>query len=452
MVTPPEFTHIGPGTSARDWRAHPGWAAGEPLDLTGVHHLVVVAAHPDDESLGAGGLVAVAREEGICVQLVCATDGEGSHPDSPTTDRAQLAAVRAHEARAAALELGVPEGRLDRLQLPDGDLAAHQEELTSRLVELVVAGGAGERTVLVAPWREDGHPDHETAGRAAAAAARRTDAVLWEYPVWFWHFGDPDDAPWSRLRPLHLTGPAVQAKVRAVGSHRSQVAPLSDNPGDGTLLGPELLEHFAGPVEHLFVTPPEECPDDTLDGVHEDDADPWGVESRWYERRKRDLVLAALPRPRFRRALEVGCSTGALAQSLAARAATLVAVDRSPVALRAARARLAETPGTEVLELDVPASWPQGRFDLVVVSEVGYFLSPRALDRLVDRVADCLDEDGVVVLCHWRHPVHGWPLDGPDVHARVEARLDLPLQATYADRDVEVRVHAADASWPDPGR
>ncbi|ROR90594.1 LmbE family N-acetylglucosaminyl deacetylase [Nocardioides aurantiacus] len=452
VPTPHEFTHVGPGTSARDWRAHPGWAAGEPLDLRGVHHLVVVAAHPDDESLGAGGLVAAARDAGVCVHLVCATDGEGSHPDSPSTTPQQLAAVRAHEARAAALELGVGEAQLVRLQLPDGDLADHQEQLTRRLVELVVAGGAGERTVLAAPWREDGHPDHEAAGRAAAAAARRTDATLWEYPVWFWHWGTPAQAPWSRLRPLTLTGPEAQAKQRAIASHRSQVAPLSDEPGDGTLLGPELLEHFAGTVEHLLVTPSTECPDDALDSVHEQDADPWGVESRWYEKRKRDLVLAALPRARFRRTLEVGCSTGSLAQSLATRTSTLVAVDRSPAALRAARTRLADAPGTDVLGLDVPARWPGGRFDLVVVSEVGYFLSPLALDRLVDRAADSLDPDGVVVLCHWRHPVEGWPLDGPAVHARVAARLDLPLQATYADRDVEIRVHSADASWPDPGR
>lgn len=452
VPTPPVFTHTGPGTSARAWRRHPGWDTGEPVDLEGVDHVVVVAAHPDDESLGAGGLVATARAAGRCVQLVCATDGEGSHPDSPTTSRDELAAVRAHEARAAALELGVPEQRLLRLRLPDGDLAAHQEELTRRLVEQVVAGGAGERTVIVAPWREDGHPDHEAAGRAAAAAARRTDAQLWEYPVWFWHHAEPADAPWDRLRPLRLSGPAAQAKLRAVACHRSQVAPLSDAPGDETLLHDGLLEHFRGVREHVVVTPPTECPDDALDVVHQQDADPWGTQSRWYERRKRDLLLSVLPRARFRRTLEVGCSTGSLAQGLAARTSTLVAVDRSPAALRIARERLAGEPGTDVLGLDVPARWPGGSFDLVVVSEVGYFLSPRAVDRLADRVAASLDEDGVVVLCHWRHAVEGWPLDGAAVHERVARRLGVPLQATYADRDVEIRVHAPDAAWPDPGR
>ena len=455
-MTPPEFTHVSEGTSARAWRHDERWASGEPLHLDGFSHVVVVAAHPDDESLGAGGLTALARSRGLAVTLVCATDGEGSHPGSTTTTPEQLALVRAAEAVAAARELGVDEDRLRALGLPDGEVAAHQEELTRRLVE-AVGGPAtdGRPALLVAPWRRDGHPDHEAAGRAAAAAARRTDAELWEFPVWFWHWGSPAEAPWEELRPLPLDGPAVQAKLRAVARHRSQVAPLSEAPGDETLLGPRLLEHFAGTVEHLVRTAGADCPDDSLDALHDEVADPWGAASRWYERRKRDLVLAALPRPRSRRVLEVGCSTGELAAALRERADAVVAVDRSPAALRAARERLADAPGlapAEVHELDVPDQWPDGSFDLVVVSEVGYFLSPRSLDRLGRRIEASLDPDGAVVLCHWRHPVVGWALDGDDVHRRLEDRLGVPLQATYADRDVEVRVHAADGSWPDPTR
>ena len=114
-----------------------------------------------------------------------------------------------------------------------------------------------------------------------------------------------------------------------------------------------------------------------------------------------------LPRPRFGRALEVGCSTGALTEALSDRADHVVAVDRSETALRAATARLADRDDIEVARLDVPGEWPAGSFDLVVVSEVGYFLSPLALDRLVERVATSLAPDGVVVLCHWRHPRRG---------------------------------------------
>ena len=176
VVTPEQFTHVGPGTPASVWRQHRSWAGGPPLTLEGVERLVAVGAHPDDESLGAGGLIAAAREAGLPVEVVTATDGEGSHPDSPTTTGSQLAALRVEELRVAAAELGVQEQHLHRLGAPDGDVEHAQGDLTRRIVDLV---GDGRRTVIVAPWRGDGHPDHEAAGRAAAAAARRTGARLW---------------------------------------------------------------------------------------------------------------------------------------------------------------------------------------------------------------------------------------------------------------------------------
>ena len=459
MVTP-GFTHDGPGTPPAAWREHPRWRSAGPVTLHGVRRLVVLAAHPDDESLGAGGLVATASRAGLQVDVVCATDGEGSHPGSPTTTPDQLAGIRRQEAEDAAEALGVPAARLHRLALPDGGLDRHREAVTTALVELV---GDGRDCVIAAPWRADGHPDHDAAGLAAAAAARRTDAELWEYPIWYWHRSEPDEAPWDRLHPFLLDAAAVTAKASGIAAHRSQVTPLSEEPGDETLLGPGLLAHFDGPVEHFLATPGEECPDDALDDLHRQQDDPWGVESRWYEERKRDLVLAALPRAHFGRGLEIGCSTGALAERLADRCDRLVAVDRSAAAVEAASRRFLSRSTASVLQLDLPSDWPEGGpFDLVVVSEVGYFLSPAALEDLVRRVGRDLSADGVVVLCHWRHRVEGWPLDADAVHAGFEAgsaTRDLPelpelpeLQATYRDRDVEIRVHAATSGWPDPLR
>jgi LmbE family N-acetylglucosaminyl deacetylase/SAM-dependent methyltransferase len=441
------FTHVGPGTSAATWRDHPGGLAGTPASLQGVTRLVVLAAHPDDESLGAGGLVATAVRDGLDVTILCATDGEGSHPDSPTRTPDQLAALRVEEGRRAAAELGVP--AVDRMGLPDGEVAEHQDEVTRRLVDLV---GDGRDSVIVAPWRRDGHPDHEAAGRAAAAAARRTGADLWEYPIWFWHWAQPQDAPWEQLQPFPLDPDALRAKQAAIAAHVSQVSPLSEQPGDETLLPTHLLAHFADGPEHYLLTASAECPDDSLELLHQEETDPWGVETRWYEQRKRDLVLAMLPRERFTRTLEIGCSTGALAEVLATRSGTVLAVDRSDAALAAARSRFAEQDRVEVARLDVPQEWPEGQFDLVVVSEVGYFLSPAALDALVGRVAEALADDGVLVLCHWRHPVDGWVLDADDVH-QAFADAGLPaLGATYRDRDVEIRVHLDGDAWPDPAR
>ena len=443
------FTHLGPGTPAQAWRAEPGFGTGDPLDLAEVERIVVLAAHPDDEALGAAGLVATATRAGIRVDLVVATDGEGSHPDSPTLPPSELAEVRHAEALEAARAMAVPQERLHRLRLPDGGVEAHVEQVTRVVVELV---GDGADCVVVAPWRQDGHPDHEAMGRAGAAAARRTGAELWEFPIWFWHFGRPQEAPWGLLRPFRLDQTAEAVKARAIAAHRSQVEPLSELSGDEVLLGPDLLAHFLPGPEHYLRTPGQDCPDPALDELHRREEDPWGVESRWYERRKRDLVLAVLPRMRFEHALELGCSTGALAASLADRADRVLAVDSSPAALAAARRRFADDPRVTVAGLDVPGEWPEGSFDLVVVSEIGYFLSPRAIERLVDRVAGSLSPDGVVVLCHWRHHVEGWPLDADTVHAAFERGPGPGVAASYRDRDMEIRVHAGESGWPDPLR
>ena len=447
---PGSFTDVGPGTPAAAWRGRPEWGSGAPVQLDGVRRLVVLAAHPDDETLGAGGLIAAAVRLGIEVDIVCATDGEGSHPRSPTRTPEELAVIRAEEGRRAAQALGVDGDHVHRVGLPDGSVGDHHDVLTTRLVEVL---GDGRTTVLVAPWRRDGHPDHEAAGRAAAAAARRTGADLWEYPVWFWHWGDPEQAPWSELKPFELDEDALRAKQFAIHAHKSQVTALSDRPGDETLLGPDLLAQFQQGPEHFLQTTSADCPDDSLDRLHEDEPDPWGVESRWYEQRKRDLALAMLPRARFTRILEIGCSTGALAEALADRAGHVLAVDSSPSAVAAATERFREDERVTVARLDVPRDWPVDTlFDLVVISEVGYFMTPESLGTLVSRVSATLTPGGVVLLCHWRHPIVGWPLDADDVHEAFEDARLPGVGATYRDRDIEIRVLAAESTWPDPSR
>ncbi|WP_160010494.1 bifunctional PIG-L family deacetylase/class I SAM-dependent methyltransferase [Nocardioides sp. AX2bis] len=444
------FTHDQAGTPATAWRADPRWAAlldgtGRPADdpLAEVDRVVVLAAHPDDETLGAGGLLATAHARGLTVSVVVATLGEASHPRSPTHTPAQLAERRARESHAAVATLA-PGCVPLLLGLPDGGVADHEDTVTTAVVDVV---GDGRRTLVVAPWRRDGHPDHEAVGRAGAAAAVRCGADLREYAVWFWHWASPVDAPWHRFTALPLGPAAVAAKAAAVRAHRTQVESLSDRPGDEVLLGPDLLAHAAGNVEVLVREP---ATDPALDRVHAETDDPWGVDRRWYEQRKRDLLLALLPHRRYGAALEVGCSTGATTLALAARCDLLTALDPSPHALALARTRLdADPAGARVRLLPgaVPDDQPPGPWDLVVVSEVGYFLSPAALDGLVARVVADLAPGGVVALAHWRHPVEGWPLDGADVHAAFTGVL--PVAASYRDRDVEVLVLGHDV-LPDP--
>jgi LmbE family N-acetylglucosaminyl deacetylase/SAM-dependent methyltransferase len=449
-VTPaPSFRHDRPGVPAARWWGHPGRADVRDLDLVDrdddpVRRVVAVAAHPDDQTLGAGGLLAaVAALPGIEVSVVVLTDGEASHPRSPTHAPDQLAAVRREECRHALDQLG-PGLAATHLGVADGEVAAAEESCTDRLTELV---GDGRGVLLLAPFRHDGHPDHEAAGRVAAAAASRTGARLLEYPVWFWHWAQPEEAPWASFVRFTLDPAALDAKRRAVTEHRSQVAGLSDRAGDEPLLGESLLEHFLCPQE-LYVEAP--AADLALDRLHEESAEPWGADRRWYEERKRGLLLAMLPDRELGRVLELGCSTGVTSQALAGRCRELVAVDSSAAAVRTARARLAGRRGVKVQQSDLPDDWPEGRFDAVVVSEVGFFLAPSALERTVAAVRSSLAGDGVVLLCHWRHPVAGWVLDGADVHGAFLREPAWTTLAQYVDDDVEMLLLGRAGRLPAP--
>ena len=225
-MTAPDFRHDRPGTPAASWTAT--LTSAPPLELPATRsRVIVVGAHPDDETLGAGGLLHTAARAGRHVEVVTATAGEASHPHSPTHPPERLAAVRRDELRRAT-GLLAPGARVTCLDLPDGDVAAHEEELVAALVATIGTDGAD--VLLCAPWRGDGHPDHEAVGRAAATAAHRTDAELWEYPVRLWHWGQPDDLPRDRAGRLPLDPTATDAKRAAVAAHAARSAPCRTHP------------------------------------------------------------------------------------------------------------------------------------------------------------------------------------------------------------------------------
>ena len=451
------FDHRETGTIEADWEAALSARTLAPLglgDLGGagdIGHLVVLAAHPDDETLGAAGLVARVAAAGVPVTVVVATDGDGSHPGSPTLTPDQLVQVRRAEL-VRALAHVAPRAAVHLLGLPDGGLRERADRL-HRAVDGVLdtldaPAGRGASVVLVAPWSGDGHRDHRVAGEVARAVAERRGLDLLEYPVWMWHWADPsgDDVPWERMERLDLTAAEVGSKAAALGEHRSQTAPLSPAPGDEATLGPEMVRHFERalevfvvsralprPARATSVSDAATLPQSFFDEFYTGRPDPWGFETRWYEERKRALTLASLPRRRFAAGLEIGCSTGVLTADLVERCDVLVAVDIAAAPLEAARARVGDR--ATFLQLATPQEWPPGRFDLVVLSEVGYYYGPRDLDAVLDRVAASLAPDGVVVACHWRHPVAEYPSSGDAVHAAISERSDLARLARHDEED-----------------
>ncbi len=433
-TTAPPFSHRDEGTPEAVWAEAPQWSEVPELPTLKqgrTERLVVVSAHPDDESLGAGGLIALADSLEIPVHVVLLTAGERSHPDSPTHSAQRLATLRLGEFERALAELA-PLASTTFVGLSDGAVDAGEETGIEALVDVI--GTQGESTLVLAPWRRDGHTDHEAAGRIAAIAVERTDAELLEYPIWWWHWGAPHVTPWSQLVQLPLTPRLRSRKTEALAHYRSQSTSLSDLPGDEAVLEPEFLSHFARDHE-VFVLPPGPGEDTAFDDLHADDPDPWSVTTRWYEQRKRAVTLAALTRARYRRALEIGCSIGALAADLAPRCDELIAVDRSAAAVARAAETLSAHEGARAARMTVPEEWPEGTFDLVVVSESGYFLSPRQLSDTIARIRDSLSSDGAVLLCHWRHPIAGWPLDGDDVHTIVMERSGLTVCVEHRERD-----------------
>jgi len=159
-----------------------------------------------------------------------------------------------------------------------------------------------------------------------------------------------------------------------------------------------------------------------FDDLYRDEGDPWSFETSEYEARKRAVTLACLPRPRYRRAFEPGCSIGTLTEQLAGRCDELLAADVSERAVSRTRERLGDRHGVQVEQLEVPLEWPPGTFDLVVLSELGYFLAPVELDTLIERAIGALDPGGDLIAVHWLGPIDGYPLDGRDVHERIAGR------------------------------
>jgi SAM-dependent methyltransferase len=238
--------------------------------------------------------------------------------------------------------------------------------------------------------------------------------------------------PWDTIRRVDLDPNAQSAKAAALACHRSQSGPLSAAAGDEALLSPEFLAHFRRAYETFAVerAHPAGHPSH-FDHIYADTDDPWEFSTRFYEQRKRDLLGAALPAARFSRVFEPGCSTGLLTEALARRCDQVVACDAAarPVAL--ARQRTADLDNVTVTKMAVPAEWPDGTFDLIVLSEIGYYCDD--LERLARAARDSLAADGVVVACHWRHRAVDHRHPAGAVHDALGVGLHRIVQHTEDD-------------------
>lgn len=154
-------------------------------------------------------------------------------------------------------------------------------------------------------------------------------------------------------------------------------------------------------------------PADYFAAMYRSDIDPWKFATSAYERDKYAATLASLPRERYASALELGCSIGVLTHALACRCDRLLALDPAPDALAAARERNRNHPHVHFLRGAVPADYPRETFDLVVLSEVAYYLARPDLKRLTAQVGASLRPGGTAVLVHWLGETD-YPLTGDE--------------------------------------
>ncbi len=230
---------------------------GTLADVTGGGGVVVVAPHPDDESLGCGGLIAAARASGVSVRVVVISDGAGSHPNSASYPMARLRDLREAETREAMLEVGLADSEIRFLRLPDRFVPCRGPEAEAACDAIVAAVAECEAGAVCVTWARDPHCDHVAAAAIVdAARARLGETRVWSYPVWGWTLPpgtDVGDAP--RGLRLDITR-HLAAKTAAVARHCSQTTDLIADDPHGFRLTPAMLAHFARPYEILLEVEP----------------------------------------------------------------------------------------------------------------------------------------------------------------------------------------------------
>jgi SAM-dependent methyltransferase len=184
--------------------------------------------------------------------------------------------------------------------------------------------------------------------------------------------------------------------------------------------------------------------DQYFDQLFQASDDPWAFKKRWYERRKRALTLAVLPRERYLTVFEPGCANGELSAGLATRCERLLACDTSLQAVELARQRLAQLHHVEVIHARLPRQWPEQRFDLIVFSELGYYLDEVDLHGWINHALASLTADGQLLACHWRPNIEGCPLNAEKVHAILHERLQMSRVISHHEADFLLDVWSRD--------
>ena len=226
-------------------------------DLNTIGSALVIAPHPDDESLGCGGTIALLREKGYAVHVLFVSDGTLSHPHSKAYPAPRLRDLREQEAREALRLLRVDANACTFLRYPDRRVPTSQDlDFPEAVARVETILNEVKPTTVFMPWQRDPHPDHRACWQIAQAAVQQSRAKprLLEYLIWLWELGTPDDLPAPGERMVWRVGieSVMDQRNQAIAAHQSQVTRLIDDDPTAFYLSPELLRHFEPPRE-LFL-------------------------------------------------------------------------------------------------------------------------------------------------------------------------------------------------------
>lgn len=199
---------------------------------------ILLTPHPDDETLGAGGLIADLRKKNIDVSIIAITDGENSCPQNPN-----IRTIRQQEQEQALQLLGVSKKNIIRLKLKDSSVTLAEEELEHLLLPLI-----HKKDHILSPWLGDYHSDHEAVGRVALKIAQQKKAQLSFYFFWTWHYSSVKDLEKFALQTYLLSDESFYLKQNALSCYASQYAEESGR----AILPPHLLIPAQRPFEVYF--------------------------------------------------------------------------------------------------------------------------------------------------------------------------------------------------------
>lgn len=426
------------------------WDSALPIKndiLLNVSTCLVMVPHPDDESLGCAGLIMTLLNLGKKVELILTTDGSRSHPNSKKYPSEKLSALRLNELHQAMKLMGINENHLRCYNSRDAEMpgkGAHGfENLQLKLIDDLQQIAPD---LILVPYELDPHCDHRSTFQLLIAALERAGInrpIIWEYPIWLYYNAAAADLPSltiGEVLSLDISD-YLDIKSKCIQAHGSQTSGLIDDDPEGFMLSQEVIATFLSGKEY-FLQRSKNNPNITLSGeyfeqMYHQNPDPWNFETSVYEKQKYQQTLQALNKGRYDRALEIGCSIGVLTEMLSVQCSELIAMDISDTALQIARRRLSEKQQVRFINQAIPEYFPEGPFDLIVLSEVGYYLNQPDLLKARDKMINLLSTNGTILLVHWTHFVADYPLTGDQVH---ECFLDSSLSHIYSKRMSDYRI------------